>query len=70
MKDRGFDLIRRRKLVETAKTVGMLEKFAQQALRHSSKAFVRAYSKKARVVAPSLEDCAANVVPLAMAVNQ
>ena len=41
---------------ERAKTVGMPERFAQQALGHSSKAFVRAYSRKARVVVPSLED--------------
>jgi integrase len=55
---------------ERAKTVGMPERFAQQALGHSSKAFVRAYSKKARVVVPSLEDYEAKVVPLPMAVNQ
>ena len=34
----------------------MPERFAQQALGHSSKAFVRAYSKKARVIVPSLEE--------------
>lgn len=32
---------------ERAKTVGMPERFAQQALGHSLKAFARAYSKKA-----------------------
>jgi len=35
---------------ERAKTVGMPERFAQQALGHSSKAFARAYSKKAKVI--------------------
>jgi integrase len=55
---------------ERAKTVGMPERFAQQALGQSSKAFVRAYSRKARVVVPSLEDYVAKVVPLPMAVNQ
>jgi hypothetical protein len=48
----------------------MPERFAQQALGHSSKALVRAHSKKARVVVPSLEDYEAKVVPLPMAVNQ
>ena len=33
---------------ERAKTVGMPERFAQQALGHSSKAIARAYSKKAQ----------------------
>ena len=55
---------------ERAKTVGMPERLAQQALGHSSKVFVRAYSKKARVVVPSLEDYEAKVIPLSMAVNQ
>jgi integrase len=55
---------------ERAKTVGMPERFAQQALGRSSKAFVRAYSKKARVVVPSLEDYEAKVVPMPMALNQ
>jgi integrase len=55
---------------ERAKTVGMPERFAQQALGHSSKAFVRAYSKKARVVVPSLEDYEAKVVTMPMVVNQ
>jgi hypothetical protein len=48
----------------------MPERFAQQALGHSSKAFVRAYSRKARVVVPSLEDYEAKIVPLPIAVNQ
>ena len=55
---------------ERAKTVGMPERFAQQALGHSSKAFARAYSKKAKVIVPSLEDYEAKIVPLPMAVNQ
>jgi len=41
---------------ERAKVVGMPERYAQQALGHSSKAFARAYSKNAKVVVPSLED--------------
>jgi len=55
---------------ERAKTVGMPERFAQQALGHSSKAFARAYSKKARVVVPSLEEYEAKIVPMPVAVNQ
>jgi len=34
----------------------MPERFAQQALGHSSKAFARAYSNQAKVIVPSLED--------------
>jgi len=41
---------------ERAKVVGMPERYAQQALGHSSKAFARSYSKNARVVVPSLEE--------------
>jgi hypothetical protein len=48
----------------------MPERFAQQALGHSSKAFARAYSKNAKVVVPSLEDYEAKIVPLPVAVNQ
>lgn len=55
---------------ERAKTVGMPERYAQQALGHSSTAFTRAYSKKAKVVVPSLEEYEAKVIPLPMAVNQ
>jgi integrase len=55
---------------ERAKTVGMPERFAQQALGHSSKAFARAYSKKAKVIVPSLEDYEKKIVPLPVAVNQ
>jgi hypothetical protein len=46
----------------------MPEQFAQQTLGHSSKAFVRAYSKKARVVVPSLEDYEAKIVPMPAAI--
>jgi integrase len=55
---------------ERAKTVGMPERFAQQALGHSSKAFARAYSKKAKVIVPSLEDYERKIVALPVAVNQ
>jgi hypothetical protein len=48
----------------------MPEGFAQQALGHSSKAFVRAYSRKAKVVVPSLEDYERKIVPMSLAVNQ
>jgi integrase len=54
---------------ERAKTIGMPERFAQQALGHSSKAFTRAYSKKAKVIVPSLEDYEANIIRLPVAVN-
>jgi integrase len=53
---------------ERAKTVGMPERFAQQALGHGSKAFVRAYSKNARVVVPSLEEYEAKIVPMRAAI--
>jgi integrase len=49
---------------ERAKVVGMPERYAQQALGHSSKAFARAYSKNAKVVVPSLEDYERKIVPL------
>lgn len=55
---------------EQAKTVGMAERFARQALGHSSKAFVRAYSQKARVVVPSLEDYEAKIGRRQGAVNE
>jgi len=68
MRDKSFDLISlhsyRYAWAERAKTVGMPERFAQQALGHSSKAFVRAYSKKAKVIVPSLEDYEAKIVPM------
>lgn len=53
---------------ERAKVVGMPERFAQQALGHSSKAFARSYSKNAKVVVPSLESYERKIVPLAAAV--
>ncbi len=49
---------------ERAKTVGMPERYAQQALGHSSKAFARAYSKKALVVVPSLEQYEAKIIQM------
>jgi len=55
---------------ERAKTVGMPERYAQQALGHSSKAFARAYSKKAKVVVPSLEEYEGKIVTIPLAVNQ
>jgi hypothetical protein len=42
----------------------MPERFAQQALGHSSKAFVRAYSRKAKVIVPSLEEYEAKILPM------
>src|SRR3974390_303200 len=41
---------------ERAKTAGMPERFAQEALGHNSKAVHRAYAKRALVKIPSLED--------------
>ena len=55
---------------ERAKCVGMPERFAQHALGHSSKALARAYSKKAKVVVPSLEDFEQKIIPLSQAMNQ
>ncbi len=52
---------------ERAKIVGMPERFAQQALGHSSKALARAYSKKAKVIVPSLEDYEAKITPMPIA---
>ena len=53
---------------ERAKVAGMPERFAQQALGHSSKAFARAYSKNAKVIVPSLEEYEAKIVPLPAAI--
>ena len=53
---------------ERAKVVGMPERYAQQALGHSSKAFARSYSKNAKLVVPSLEDYERKIVPLPAAV--
>lgn len=55
---------------ERAKCVGMPERFAQQALGHSSKALARAYSKKAKMVVPSLEEYESKIVLLPIAVSQ
>ncbi len=70
-KDRAKAFIRRLRLVnisgislhsyryawaERAKTVGYPERFAQEALGHSSKAVHRAYAKRALVKIPSLEE--------------
>ncbi|MGD1089350.1 MAG: tyrosine-type recombinase/integrase [Verrucomicrobiota bacterium] len=53
---------------ERAKVAGMPERFAQQALGHSSKAFARAYSSKAKVIVPSLEEYERKIVPMRAAV--
>jgi site-specific recombinase XerD len=57
---------------ERAKLAGMPERYAMQALGHRSESFARAYSKKAKVVVPSLEAYEAKIVslPLPIAVNQ
>jgi integrase len=55
---------------ERAKVAGMPERFAQQALGHSSKAFARAYSKNPKVIVPSLEEYEAKILPIPVAVNQ
>jgi len=44
--------------------------FRATGLGHSSKAFARAYSRKAKVIVPSLEDYEAKIVLLPVAVNQ
>lgn len=54
---------------ERAKVAGMPERFAQQTLGHSSKAFARAYSKNARVTVPSLEEYEKKIVPVPLAAN-
>jgi integrase len=53
---------------ERAKVAGMPERFAQQALGHSSKAFARAYSKNAKMIVPSLEEYEARIVPMSAAI--
>jgi integrase len=47
---------------ERAKTAGMPERFAQEALGHNSKAVHRAYSRKALVKVPSLEEYESKIV--------
>ena len=54
---------------ERAKVAGMPERYAQQALGHSSKAFARSYSKNAMVVVPSLETYERKIAPAAAALN-
>lgn len=49
---------------ERAKTAGYPERFAQMSLGHNSKAWARAYSKKAQVVLPPLEEYERKIVHL------
>jgi integrase len=49
---------------ERAKTAGYPERFAQMALGHNSKAWARAYSKKAQVILPPLEEYERKIVKL------
>ncbi|HVU27570.1 MAG TPA: tyrosine-type recombinase/integrase [Verrucomicrobiae bacterium] len=49
---------------ERAKTAGYPERFAQVSLGHGSKAWARAYSRKALVTLPSLEEYEQKIVPL------
>lgn len=49
---------------ERAKSAGMPEGFAQQALGHGSKAVARAYAKKAIVKVPSLEDYETKIIQM------
>jgi len=55
---------------ERAKTAGYPERFAQISLGHNSKAWARAYSKKAQVTLPPLEEYEKKIVSLPTAVNQ
>ncbi len=54
---------------ERAKCAGYPERFAQEALGHSSKAVHRAYAKKAQVVLPALEEYERKTVPLTNALR-
>ena len=45
---------------ERAKTAGMPERFAQEALGHNSKAVHRSYAKWAKVIVPALEEYESN----------
>jgi len=56
--------------LERARTAGVPERFAQEALGHNSIAVHRAYAKKAKVRIPSLEEYERKIVQLATAVNQ
>lgn len=49
---------------ERAKSAGMPERFAQQALGHNSVAVHRSYAKKAKVLLPSLEEYEQKIVRL------
>ena len=49
---------------ERAKCAGYPERFAQEALGHSSKAVHRAYAKRAQVVLPALEEYERKIIPL------
>jgi len=55
---------------ERARTAGVPERFAQEALGHNSVAVHRAYAKKAKVKIPSLEEYEKKIVQLPIAVNQ
>jgi integrase len=55
---------------ERAKTAGYPERYAQVTLGHNSKAWARAYSKKAQVILPPLEEYENKIVELPRAVNQ
>jgi integrase len=55
---------------ERARTAGVPERFAQEALGHNSVAVHRAYAKKAKVKIPSLEEYEKKIVVLPKAVNQ
>jgi len=55
---------------ERARTAGVPERFAQEALGHNSLAVHRAYAKKAKVKIPSLEEYERKIVELPAAVNQ
>jgi len=55
---------------ERARTAGVPERFAQEALGHNSLAVHRAYAKKAKVKVPSLEEHERKILALPTAVNQ
>lgn len=55
---------------QRAKEAGYPERFAMQALGHSSKAVHRAYAKTNHLKLPSLEEYERKIVPLPAAVNQ
>ena len=55
---------------ERARTAGVPERFAQEALGHNSVAVHRAYAKKAKVKIPSLEEYEKKIVQFPAIVNQ